>query len=65
MLCLTDYRCKLALYPYHSKIMSIAILYVCGSSIKKRTDHQLVNEKDFEKVFEEKYSGTVPLIEIN
>lgn len=43
--------------------MSISVLYVRVSTLEQRTDRQRVNEKDFEKVIEDKCSGTIPMFE--
>jgi len=43
--------------------MSISILYVRCSTIDQRTDRQRVNEKDYDKVIEDKCSGTIPMFE--
>jgi DNA invertase Pin-like site-specific DNA recombinase len=44
--------------------MSISILYVRVSSLEQRTDRQRVNEKDFDKVIEDKCSGSLNLLAI-
>mgnify|MGYP000843857871 CR=1 FL=1 len=43
--------------------MSISILYVRCSTIDQRTDRQRVNEKDFDKVIEDKCSGSIPMFD--
>lgn len=43
--------------------MSISILYVRCSTIEQRTDRQRVNEKDFDKVIEDKCSGSIPMFD--
>lgn len=43
--------------------MRISILYVRVSTLEQRTDRQRVNEKDFDKVIEDKCSGTIPFLE--
>lgn len=43
--------------------MRISILYVRVSTLEQRTDRQRVNEKDYDKVIEDKCSGSIPLFE--
>jgi len=43
--------------------MSISILYVRVSSLDQKSDRQRVNEKDFDKVIEDKCSGSIPMFE--
>ena len=43
--------------------MSISILYVRCSTIDQKTDRQRVNEKDFDKVIEDKCSGSIPMFD--
>jgi len=43
--------------------MRISILYVRCSSLEQRTDRQRVNEKDYDKVIEDKCSGTIPMFQ--
>lgn len=43
--------------------MRISILYVRVSTLEQRTDRQRVNEKDYDKVIEDKCSGTIPMFE--
>jgi len=43
--------------------MRISILYVRCSTLEQRTDRQRVNEKDYDKVIEDKCSGTIPMFE--
>lgn len=43
--------------------MKISILYVRCSTLEQRTDRQRVNEKDYDKVIEDKCSGTIPMFE--
>jgi DNA invertase Pin-like site-specific DNA recombinase len=41
--------------------MSISILYVRCSTIEQNSDRQRVNEKDFDKVIEDRCSGTISM----
>lgn len=43
--------------------MRISILYVRVSTLEQRTDRQRVNEKDYDKVIEDKCSGTIPMFD--
>lgn len=43
--------------------MSISILYVRVSSLDQNSDRQRVNEKDYDKVIEDKCSGTIPMFD--
>ncbi len=43
--------------------MGISVLYVRVSSLDGRTDRQRVNEKDFDRVVEDKCSGSVPMFD--
>jgi DNA invertase Pin-like site-specific DNA recombinase len=43
--------------------MGISVLYVRISSLDGRTDRQRVNEKDFDRVVEDKCSGSVPMFD--
>ena len=43
--------------------MSISILYVRISSLDQNSDRQRVNEKDYDKVIEDKCSGSIPMFE--
>lgn len=43
--------------------MGISILYVRVSSLDGKTDRQRINEKDFDKVIEDKCSGSIPMFE--
>ena len=43
--------------------MKISILYVRISSLDQRSDRQRVNENDYDKVIEDKCSGSIPLFE--
>ena len=43
--------------------MKISILHVRVSSIEQKTDRQKVNERDFDKVIEDKCSGSIPIFE--
>lgn len=43
--------------------MRISILYVRVSTLEQRTDRQRVNEKDYDKVIEDKCSGSIPIFE--
>jgi len=43
--------------------MSISILYVRVSSLDQNSDRQRVNEKDYDKVIEDKCSGSIPMFE--
>src|SRR5512133_2863283 len=63
MLLMTKNRTKLASNHYYPKNMKISILYVRCSSLEQRTDRQRVNEKDFDKVIEDKCSGTIPMFQ--
>lgn len=63
MLLMTKNRFKLASNHNHSIIMRISILYVRVSSLDQRTDRQRMNERDFDKVIEDKCSGTIPMFE--
>jgi DNA invertase Pin-like site-specific DNA recombinase len=56
-------RSILASTPYHSKIVSISILYVRTSTVDQKTDRQRVNESSYDKVIEDKCSGTIPMFE--
>lgn len=49
--------------PYKRKIMKQKILYVRVSSLEQRTDRQRVKEQDYDLVFEDKCSGSIPLFE--
>lgn len=57
------FRSILALNLYKAKIMSISILYVRISSLDQKSDRQRVNEKEFDKVIEDKCSGSIPMFE--
>ncbi len=63
MLHMSNYRCILALNQCHSNFMRISILYVRVSSLEQRTDRQRVNERDYDKVIEDRCSGTIPMFE--
>ncbi|MEY3590143.1 MAG: hypothetical protein RLZZ466_663 [Bacteroidota bacterium] len=52
---------KLALTPNQANFMSISILYVRCSTIEQNSDRQRVNEKDFDKVIEDRCSGTISM----
>ncbi len=52
---------KLALSPYQANFMSISILYVRCSTIEQNSDRQRVNEKDFDKVIEDRCSGSISM----
>lgn len=52
---------KLASTPNQANIMSISILYVRCSTVEQRSDRQKVSEKDFDKVIEDRCSGTIPM----
>ena len=41
--------------------MGISVLYVRISSLDGKTDRQRVNEKEFDKVIEDKCSGSIPM----
>lgn len=56
-------RSILASSPYYPKIMSISILYVRTSTLDQKTDRQRVNESDYDKVIEDKCSGSIPMFE--
>jgi DNA invertase Pin-like site-specific DNA recombinase len=56
-------RSILASTPYHSKIVKISVLYVRTSTADQKTDRQRVNESSYDKVIEDKCSGTVPMFE--
>ena len=56
-------RCILASNVYHFKIMKISILHVRVSTIEQKSDRQRVNEKDYDKVIEDKCSGSIPIFE--
>ena len=43
--------------------MGITVLYVRISSLDGKTDRQRVNEKEFDKVIEDKCSGSIPMFE--
>lgn len=43
--------------------MRISILYVRCSTLDQRTDRQRLNEKDYDKVIEDKCSGTIPIFQ--
>ena len=43
--------------------MKISILHVRVSTIEQKSDRQKVNEKDFDKVIEDKCSGSIPIFE--
>ncbi|MCK5820689.1 MAG: recombinase family protein [Bacteroidales bacterium] len=43
--------------------MSISILYVRVSTLDQRTDRQRVSEKDFDKIIEDKCSGSIPMFD--
>ena len=43
--------------------MGISVLYVRISSLDGKTDRQRVNEEDFDKVIEDKCSGSIPIFE--
>jgi len=43
--------------------MGISVLYVRISSLDGKTDRQRVNEKEFDKVIEDKCSGSIPMFE--
>lgn len=43
--------------------MSISVLYTRVSSVDQNTDRQRVKENDFDKVFEDKCSGAIPIYE--
>lgn len=43
--------------------MSISILYVRISTLDQKTDRQRVNESEFDKVIEDRCSGSVPIFE--
>jgi DNA invertase Pin-like site-specific DNA recombinase len=43
--------------------MKISILHVRVSTIDQKSDRQKVNEKDFDKVIEDKCSGSIPIFE--
>lgn len=52
---------KLACTPNQAIIMSISILYVRCSTIEQNSDRQRVNENDFDKVIEDRCSGTMSM----
>ncbi len=43
--------------------MGISILYVRVSSLDGKTDRQRINEKDFDRVIEDKCSGSIPMFD--
>lgn len=43
--------------------MSISILYIRVSSLDQKSDRQRVNEKDYDKVIEDKCSGSIPIFD--
>lgn len=43
--------------------MKISIPQVRVSTIEQKSDRQKVNEKDFDKVIEDKCSGSIPIFE--
>lgn len=43
--------------------MSISILYVRTSTVDQKTDRQRVNESSYDKIIEDKCSGTIPMFE--
>lgn len=43
--------------------MKISILYVRISSLDQRSDRQKINESDYDKVIEDKCSGSIPMFE--
>jgi len=43
--------------------MSISILYVRISSLDQKTDRQRINESDFDKVIEDRCSGSIPIFQ--
>jgi hypothetical protein len=45
--------------------MSISILYVRCSSVEQNSDRQRVNEKDYNKIIEDRCSGSIPIFERN
>lgn len=45
--------------------MSISILYVRCSSVDQNSDRQRVNEKDYNKIIEDRCSGSIPIFERN
>lgn len=56
-------RYKLASHPQEVNFMIISVLYVRSSTVEQRTDRQRVNEGDFDKVIEDKCSGSIPIFE--
>lgn len=52
---------KLAWTPNQANFMSISILYVRCSTIEQNSDRQRVNENDFDKVIEDRCSGTISM----
>lgn len=59
----SKFRHILALHPYDIKIVSISILYVRTSTTDQKTDRQRVNESSYDKIIEDKCSGTIPMFE--
>lgn len=45
--------------------MNISILYVRCSSVEQNSDRQRVNEKDYNKIIEDRCSGSIPIFERN
>ena len=43
--------------------MGISVLYVRISSLDGKTERQRVNEEEFDKVIEDKCSGSIPIFE--
>ena len=43
--------------------MGISVLYVRISSLDGKTDRQRVNEEEFDRVIEDKCSGSIPIFE--
>jgi len=43
--------------------MGISVLYVRISSLDGKTDRQRVNEEEFDRVIEDKCSGSIPIYE--
>jgi DNA invertase Pin-like site-specific DNA recombinase len=56
-------RSILALTVTQPNIMSISILYVRISTLDQKTDRQRMSESDFDKVIEDKCSGSIPMFE--
>lgn len=56
-------RSILAYTPYYPKNMSISILYVRTSTLDQKTDRQRVNESEYDKVIEDKCSGSIPIFQ--